>query len=164
MDNCDQVKAMWDEYQATLPAGAEPRPYMTWHFDSDEHAAAELGKLALAGTKTATASLLWAYEADEEELPKPGDLSIITDYDGAPLCIIETTQVTVRPFSRVDAGHAYLEGEGDRSLGYWREVHWQVFSKTCEQLGRAPEEDMPVVCERFRQVYPAAAIGIQTEE
>jgi uncharacterized protein YhfF len=154
LDRCDEVKAMWEAYLATLPPGAEPRPYMTWHFASSEPVADELGRLAAAGIKTATAGLLWDYEANEEEVPRPGDLSIITDWSGAPLCIAETTEVVVRPFSEVDERQAYDEGEGDRTLAYWREVHWRVFSDTCAGLGREPSPDMPVVCEHFRLVFP----------
>ncbi|HEX9117058.1 MAG TPA: ASCH domain-containing protein [Anaerolineae bacterium] len=154
MDHCDEVKAMWEGYIETLPEGTDAAIYMTWHFADDQAAADELGQLARTGAKTATAGLLWEYETNEEELPRPGDLSIITDWDGAPLCIIRTTRVDVRPFNEVDADHAAHEGEGDRSLASWREVHWRVFAETCATLGRAPAEDMPVVCERFQAVYP----------
>jgi uncharacterized protein YhfF len=60
----------------------------------------------------------------------------------------------VVPFREVTATHAYAEGEGDRSLAYWRQAHWEFFSRTCAALGRAPDETMPVVCEEFRVVFP----------
>jgi uncharacterized protein YhfF len=91
---------------------------------------------------------------ENEELPAVGDLSIITNWDGEPLCIIETTEVQVKPFDEVDEGFAYDEGEGDQSLAYWREVHWDVFSRECSTIGREPVESMPVVCERFRVIFP----------
>ena len=56
------------------------------------------------------------------------------------------------PFDEVDEEHAYLEGEGDRSLEYWREVHERFFTENAtHDRGFAP--DMPVVLERFRVVY-----------
>ncbi len=155
MDNCDEARAMWQAYLATLPEDAQPATYMTWHFSSSKEGADTLGAQACAGTKTATASLLWEYEADDEELPQPGDRSIITDWDGRPLCIIETTGVEVVPFDEVDAAHAAAEGDDDPSLARWRELHWRAFSRTCERIGRQPAEDMPVVCERFRRVFPS---------
>jgi uncharacterized protein YhfF len=159
MDHCDDVKAMWQDYLATLPPGEEPPTiYMTWHFGNACETADALGRLAVAGTKTATSSLLWDYEAEEEELPRPGDVSIVTDWDGAPLCIIETTAVEVKPFNEVGAEHACAEGEGDRSLAYWRQVHWEAFTASCATLGRMPKETMPVVCERFRVIYPNGGI------
>jgi len=150
----DPIQAYWQAYLDSLPAEERPqRPYQAWSFCDNEASANELGELARAGVKTATASLFWEYESGSERLPQAGDLSIITDWDKRPLCIIETTAIDIRTFDEVEAGHAYAEGEGDRSLAYWREVHWRYFSRTCAALGRAPAETMPVVCERFRVVY-----------
>ena len=42
-------------------------------------------------------------------------------------CVIETTEVTYRRFSEVDAAFAYDEGEGDRSLAYWQQRAPQLF-------------------------------------
>ena len=155
MNEQSRAEAFWQVYLASLPEGSEPpRSYEAWHFCSNEKAANELGKLAKAGIKTATCSLVWEYEAEHGKLPQVGDLSIVTNWDGEPLCIIETTGVQVKAFSQVDEQHAYDEGEGDRSLAYWRQVHWQVFSAECAALGREPTEDMPLVCERFRVIFP----------
>lgn len=159
MEHCDETKLMWQAYLDTLPTGRDASPiYMTWHFANDEAAANQLGELARAGIKTATSRLLWEFEANEEELPQPGDLSIITDWQSRPLCIVETTAVEVRPFDRVTAEHAFGEGEGDRSLEGWRAAHWLDFSEGCSRLGRPAAADMPVVCERFRVVYPPIAL------
>ncbi len=66
MDYCDAVKAMWQAYLATLPPDIEPpQIYMTWHFGNSPETADELGALARAGAKTATAGLLWDYEAND---------------------------------------------------------------------------------------------------
>ena len=91
---------------------------------------------------------------ENEELPKVGDLSIITNWDGEPLCITETIEVQIKAFNKVDEKFAYDEGEGDRSLAYWRKVHWDVFSKECFAIGRELTETMPLLCERFRVVFP----------
>ena len=45
------------------------------------------------------------------------------DGSGKPLCIVETTEVTIRHYNEVDADFAQAEGEGDFSLDYWREAH-----------------------------------------
>ena len=75
--------------------------------------------------------------------------------DGAdePQCIIRTTSVDVVPFEQVSAEFAAAEGEGDRSLEYWREGHWHYFALELAEFGREPSVDMPVVCERFEVVY-----------
>jgi uncharacterized protein YhfF len=153
----DEIEQYWQTYLGSLPPDA-PRPaaYTAWSFGDRPTLADKLGALVLAGTKTATCSLLWEYGPDEVQ-PRPGEFSVILDGGGQPLCIIETLAVTVQPFNQVSAQHAYEEGEGDRSYAYWRAVHWEVFSQSCAALGLTPAETMPLVCERFRRVYPAEA-------
>lgn len=122
----------------------------------------ELARLVLAGTKTATCSLLWEYEASDEAMPQEGELSIILDGEGAPVCLIETAEVRIAPFDQVDEQFAHDEGEGDRSLSYWRDAHWRFFSRVCDQLGREPSAAMPLVCERFRVIHRASGAQVET--
>jgi uncharacterized protein YhfF len=150
------VEAFWQAYLASLPAGSErpAEPYEIGYFADNEQDADELGELVRAGIKTATCSSLWWYEAENEAPPKVGDLFLVTNWAGDPLCIIETTEVQVRSFNEVDAQFAYDEGEGDRSLAYWRRVHVAFFTRELAEIGREPSESMPLVCERFRKVFP----------
>lgn len=80
-------------------------------------------------------------------------MSVILNGAGEPLCVIETIEIRVKPFDDVDAAFAYDEGEGDRSLEYWREAHTSFFTRECTRLGRSMSITMPVVCERFRVVF-----------
>jgi uncharacterized protein YhfF len=136
-----------------LPPDAD---YQVWHFGDDEALARELAGLVLHGRKRATAGLLWEAEVDPTMMPVAGGYSLITDYAGEPLLIIRTTAVDIRPFDQVDAGFAAAEGEGDGSLEYWRQTHWDYFSRRCAALGRTPSADMPVILERFALIYPPA--------
>lgn len=149
-----EVEGFWQVYLNTLAPGSRiPMGYQTWYFGSTQEMAAELGNLVQQGIKTATCSLLWEHELGGEPLPQLGDLSIITDWDGHPLCIIETIEVQIRAFKEVDEQFAFDEGEGDRSLDSWRADHWSYFSRICNSLGRKADESMPLVCERFRFVF-----------
>jgi uncharacterized protein YhfF len=66
--------------------------------------------------KTATCGSLWAYECENERIPQAGDLSVITTWASDPVCVIETVEITIKPYNQVDPQFAYDEGEGDRSL------------------------------------------------
>ncbi len=151
----EQIKAYWRSYLDTLPADSPVRDerYVAEGWGDSPQLADELGALIADGTKTATCSALWEYEADGEPLPETGVKTVVLDGSDDPLCIIETTEVEVRRYDRVDAQFAYEEGEGDRSLEYWREAHWRFFSRTLPGIGKEPTMDMPLVCERFRVIY-----------
>jgi uncharacterized protein YhfF len=144
----------WQDLRRTRPDLGLPEQHDTWYFGDSEGLARELLDLVLAGTKTATAGLVWG--ADEAGTPKPGGHSLITDFAGTPRCVLQTVEVRILPFDRVDAAFAFDEGEDDRSLDSWRRGHWDYFSRRCADIGREPSEDMPVFCERFRLLYPTA--------
>lgn len=149
----ERYRAFWDAFAQTRPTDPAPRFFEAFHFDDNAPSANELASLVVDGRKRATAALAWAHDAEGKPLPRPGDLSIVTDFDGNPVCIIETRRVDIVPFSQVSAEFAATEGEGDGSLAYWRRVHAAYFGRVCERIGRTPEPDMPVVCERFEVVF-----------
>ena len=151
----DPIDTYWRSYLNTLPAESPVRDeqYVSEGWGDSPRMADDLGALIVNGTKTATCSALWEYEAEGSPLPEPGSKTIVLDGNGDPLCIVETTDVEVGPYDEVDARFAYEEGEGDRSLKYWREAHWRFFSRTLPSIGKKPAADMPLVCERFRVVY-----------
>ncbi|WED24415.1 ASCH domain-containing protein [Vibrio sp. JC009] len=122
-------------------------------FCADEENANICAQLILAGEKTATCSMKHWYENGQEEMPKVGDIMVVTDWNGNPTSIIETTEVSVCKFSEVTAEFAASEGEGDKSLEWWRKAHWEFFSDECEKEGIAVSEDMLLVLERFKVVY-----------
>ena len=151
----NRIEAYWQSYLNTLPVDSPVRDeqYAAEGWGDSPRMADELGALIASGTKTATCSALWEYEAEGEPLPSVGLKTIVLDGNGDPLCIVETTEVKVRPYDEVDARFAYEEGEGDRSLAYWRDAHWRFFSRTLPNVGREPTTEMPLVCERFRVIY-----------
>lgn len=151
----NRVERYWGSYLETLPSDSPVRGgrYVAEGWGDSPGMADEVGALISSGTKTATCSALWEYEAEGEPLPEVGLKTVVLDGAGDPLCIVETTEVEVRPFDEVDARFAYEEGEGDRSLEDWREAHWRFFSRTLPNIGKEPALDMPLVCERFRVVY-----------
>jgi uncharacterized protein YhfF len=133
---------------------ADGSAYTSWQFGLGSEMADSLLALVLSGRKRSTAGSLLAYELEGEPVPAVGDYSVVVDGSGVGRCVLVTTAVNVVPFGEVDAEHARLEGEGDLSLEYWRESHWNYYTRELLAFGRTPDPDMPVVCERFELVYP----------
>ncbi len=150
------VDAYWEQFLASLPADSpyRDRGFIAEGWGDGTEMADELGTLIAQGTKTATCSSVWEWEAEGQTPPGLGTLTIVLDGKGDPLCIVETVEVTVRRYNEVDADFARAEGEGDLSLAYWRDAHRRFFTRTLARIGREFSEEMPLVCERFRIIYP----------
>jgi uncharacterized protein YhfF len=124
--------------------------YKAWAFGG---APDKLARLVVSGIKTATCSALVLFELEDEPIPKPGDYSVILDSVGNAVCIIRTTRVYVVPFEDVSEDHAFKEGEGDRSLGYWRAVHEEFFTEELATVHLQFDKRMELVCEEFELVF-----------
>ena len=126
-----------------------PGNYDAWAFGGD---ADKLADLVKRGIKTATCSAHIFYEIEGEEIPKAGDYSVVLDTKDNAVCIIKTTKVYVTTFDQVSKEHAFKEGEGDRSLEYWKCVHREFFTEELKSIGRIFDEKMELVCEEFETI------------
>jgi uncharacterized protein YhfF len=149
----EHIQSFWKSFGDSRATDPTPHFYEAFHFDDNEPSADELAQLVLAGTKRATAGLVWSFESASMPLPRPGNLSVVTNWAKTPLCVIETRRVDIVPYEEVSADFAATEGEGDGSLRYWQKAHWAYFGRECARIGRVPDARMPVVCERFAVVY-----------
>ena len=118
------------------------RDLESYSFGDSPALADELAALVLAGVKTATC---WA--ASDGALTRIGKRMVLEDGSGVPVAVVETIELFQRQFTEVDEAFAFDEGEGDRSLAYWRREHQRFFTAQ----GRFAE-DMLLYCERFRLV------------
>ncbi len=91
------VEEFWQEFKRTNDIEANVDYYDCFHFDNSEEWANKLLALVLAGKKTATASSLLYYQNNNVRQPQAGDYSIVTDWQGKPYCVIQTTAVTLTP-------------------------------------------------------------------
>jgi uncharacterized protein YhfF len=150
------ILQFWRDYADRVPAGEyrPETPASVFAFGDSKELADELATLVRRGIKTATCSALWSYEEEQRPLPQKGEYSVVLDGNGVPVAVIETVEVFVAPFNEVPERFAYDEGEGDRSLAYWREAHRRYFGRQ-RFKDRTFHEQMPLVCERFRLVHSA---------
>ena len=140
---------MWNAYKQINPSIGDEIDAWAFGVDADF-----LADLVLRGEKTATASAYDLYALEAESLPQEGTFDVILDSQNQAVCIVEITRVSVQPFNQVSAQHAYKEGEGDKFLTYWRQVHEDFFAEWLREAGLTFTPESKVVLEEFRKVYP----------
>lgn len=123
-----------------------------FYFDVTKENANHLLKLVLEGKKKATSSSYIAYQIAQEEIPKVGEYSIVTDFEGTPYCVIETKMVHILPFYQMTFEMCMREGEDD-SLESWRKNHIHFFTEEGKKIGYHFDENMLVVFEDFEVVF-----------
>lgn len=143
-----KANEMWKLFSKAKNVNAS---YEAWAFGADSDTLAALVK---AGIKTGTSSAFALYEAEDEPLPREGEYSVILDSQENAVCIIRNRRVSVLPYREVTQQHAWQEGEGNRTLDYWRSVHEPFFRDCLEGAGLRFSQDMLVVFEEFEKVYP----------
>ncbi|SDA74414.1 Uncharacterized protein YhfF [Butyrivibrio sp. INlla18] len=148
------AEELWKEYCSNKNIDINTH-YEAWAFGDDPDG---LAKLVLEGKKFGTASLYEAYEIEDalDEIPKTGDYSVILNANDEALCVIRDYDVCVRRFGDVSPFHAYSEGEGDRSLNYWRNVHQRFFEEELseyEDTKLTINPETRVICEKFCVEY-----------
>ncbi|MGQ8776733.1 ASCH domain-containing protein [Serratia sp. NA_112.1] len=116
-----------------------------WQFGDSPALADELLQRVLDGDKTATCGSYVAYQ--QEKSPLVGDYNVILNGRGEPACVIRTLSLKLVRFCDVTAEMAANEGEGDKSLAFWRQEHQAFFVR---EGSFAP--DMWLVFEEFELV------------
>ncbi len=140
---------MWNKYKQINPLIGDEID--AWAFGVEPDLLADL---VFKGEKTATASAYDLYVLEDEPLPQVGTFDIILDSQNQSVCIVEITKVSVELFNQVSAQHAFKEGEGDKSLAYWRQVHEDFFRDCLGEAGLTFTPESKLVLEEFRKVYP----------
>jgi uncharacterized protein YhfF len=112
-------------------------------FGSSPEMADRLAALVIAGRKTGTC---WS-AADGDKGVQVGGRWIVKDGRERPVAIIETVELARLTYETATAEHARKEGEGDRSLAFWRKVHKDYFER-----GGGFAEGMPIFYETFRLI------------
>ncbi len=150
----ERARAYWQKFLLETGRAESLEPYECFSFADSEESADALAELVLSGKKRATSGSVDGCRLSGQRPPRPGDLSLVTDWAGTPRCVIETETVAVLPFDEITFERAALEGE-DEHIESWRKNHRGFFSREGERLGYAFHEKLPVAFETFRVVYPA---------
>ena len=155
MQRLSHIDNFWSRYLQTLPETERgKRYYESFSFGNTPKSADSLARLVLDGAKAATSMLLWELEAQQKPLWHVGDASIVLDGNRIAVGVIETTEIRVQPFNSVDSQFAYDYGEGERTLAWWQVAMWEYYGEVCQNLGKQVAQDMPLICERFKLIFP----------
>ena len=133
--------------------GTPQEKILSYYFCDNQKDADDCAHLVLIGEKRATATSLWWFEINDEVLPKQQDVSIVTNWAGIAQCVIAVDKVELTPYSKISRQFAQTEGEGDKSLAYWRKVHWDYYHRELAGSSYQPTEEMLIVCEYFRVIF-----------
>ncbi|MEM8845844.1 MAG: ASCH domain-containing protein [Bacteroidota bacterium] len=152
MDNAS-AQELWNDFLSNKPNEVVGDVPKVIHFCDNEKDANVCSELVNKEIKRASSHSLLGLQLRKEALPKIGDLAIVTDWNGKAKSIIRTTGVRLIPYFAIREEHARMEGEGDKSLGYWKKVHWEYYTRELSEFGRLPRESMIVVFEQFEKLY-----------
>ncbi len=114
-----------------------------WKFGTDND---KLIELVLKGQKRATTSLYNEYIKEQESLPKKGEKSIIQYSNNKDACLIVIEKVIITQFKNITEELAFIEGEGDKSLKYYKDEHTKIF----KEIDKSFSEESKVVFEIFK--------------
>ena len=152
-ENKRSVENLWNNYIDENPNNKNIKTPISFYFCDNEIDANECTVLVVKGIKRATATSVWWYEKNNKPLPKVRDQYIITDWSGAANAVIETTKIEQVPYNKITSEFAEIEGEGDKSLKYWKKVHKEYYSREMKPFNEQFDEKMIIVCEHFKTVY-----------
>ncbi|HCT63525.1 MAG TPA: RNA-binding protein [Erysipelotrichaceae bacterium] len=138
----------WDRFCTKTNRLLDTVCYEVFYFDDDEETANDLCERVLKGKKRATCSSYDYYLNEHISMPRVGDLSLFTDWEGHPKGVIQTTNIEILAFEDVDKERFEREGEDD-TLETWREGHLSYFRP------QVPDFNMKskVVFEDFDLIY-----------
>ncbi|MGX6979781.1 ASCH domain-containing protein [Vagococcus elongatus] len=147
-----EQQIFWEEFKKQNSNLAEINFGHAWGFGDSSEMADRLANLVLKGEKTTTTGSLIEYEIVNEKVPEV-DMTlfdILLNGSDKPVAILRTTNIFVTPFSKVTEEHAYKEGEGDKTLSYWRMSHETYWKRIFKELNIDIDiPTMDVVCEEF---------------
>ncbi len=165
MPDSPQVIEFWSRFLSSRPAevAENARYYEAFAFGGTAESADHLSNLVRRGIKTATSESLRVFQESGQRPPMAGDLSIVLDGAGNPVCVIETIEAVVRPLNEVDAAFAFDYGEGDRTLDWWQRELWEYYRDDHTHRGWTINPSVPIVCERFRVIYDPVEAEVTDE-
>lgn len=148
-----EIKKYWNSFKNSYPEYVSYDQPVSFYFCDNKEDADECADLVVNRVKRATSPSVWSIKKNKEKFPEIGDIAIVTDWEGNPKAIIKTIKVDIVKFKDISPEYAFLEGEGDKSLVYWRAVHLEYYSNEMRAFGELPDDNMDIICEQFERIW-----------
>ena len=146
---------MWTTFVASNPEFKDASVPEADFFHDNKADANRLAILTKNGIKQASSGLYSLYQHYNVALPKVGNTQIITDFDGNAQAIIQTTHVDTIRFKNITKSYAQLDmATTVDPLKTWKKAHWDFFTTILKDNNQKPTQDMLVVCETFKTIWP----------
>ncbi|WP_314244713.1 ASCH domain-containing protein [Empedobacter tilapiae] len=143
----------WRNFQENNIEYKKTSQPQSFYFCDNKKDADECAELVVKKIKQATSPSVWWFKKFNEPFPKVGDVAIVTNWKGNPKAIIRTTKVEIVKYKSITPEYALIEGEGDKTLEYWKKVHWIYYQNEMKEFNEFPTEDMEIVCEYFKIIW-----------
>lgn len=147
-----ELDEYWNKFLAAKKLSVETKCAGDLFFEAKGFVSDELIALVVSGKKTAIFSSYATFSIDQEPLPVSGELYIVVDRSGKPVCVIELQAVNILPFNEVTWEMASKEGE-DESLEVWREKKQEALEDEGAVLGFEFSPDIKLVFQSFKMIY-----------
>ncbi len=148
------AEELWAQF-CQLKSISYDTPHESWAFCDGTAQGDELAGLVVNGIKFGTASALDDYAAagQLDQVPEKGAYSVILLASGQAVAVIRDYEVSQVPFGRVTAFHGYAEGEQQRTLTAWRQIHQRAFGPDLARQGYPLTDRSLIICEKFTVEY-----------
>ncbi|MDO4501141.1 MAG: ASCH domain-containing protein [Erysipelotrichaceae bacterium] len=147
---------LWEKFCKEKNVDINQR-HTAWAFCGGGEAGDRLAELVLERKKFGTASAYEAYlsQGALDEIPRSDEYNVILLDNGEAVCVTQNYSLNIKKFGEVSSFHGFAEGEGDRSLRYWKEVHEEFFEDDFKRANKVMDENSLIVLEQFKVVYVA---------
>ena len=146
------IEEFRDRYQKVSPGGSWPERYAIRRMGNAPAIGETLLRLVASGEKTG----LFSRPEDLHAAgctPQVGDYVVFTDHDDRPRCLVQMEECRLLKFCDVGPDLAACESPAARDLEVWRGIHRRYWTAALAKEGKAFDENMPVLFQRFRLVY-----------
>ena len=143
--------------RAAAATGALVRIDMARTMGRNQDISRRITEQVLAGEKRATLAREAEFVEKGWQLPRPGQIVLVYDFEGRPSFIYRVVAAQVLPLGSVASWHLMTESPALRDLPAWRKAHLGLWKDAIAGMTPDEVERLPVVWTRFEPVYPAAS-------